>query len=281
MKKYISIIIVIINWSVLLALPNKISKVQYCKKNILNSKSKIDALDAINNLRNNLKDTLFVELDTKDTSKYNKQVQNHREALWLNTLCYLKQAEFSEFRARLCYLDLAAKPIMKLLYLPAPYPKKFPTVTKTENIRKQLKLTIKNECLTYFKSIENKQSAIDPTIRLCNVVIHDMLEEEKYTDEYFQKQLTKKIIKASNEDDFAVTEYLNIAKMYGDTHLLERPIEEIREKVLSEGKAYCELIQWYKDNDIVISKNPFMLIKEAVELYPNFFDRAIELGLPF
>lgn len=105
--------------------------------------------------------------------------------------------------------------------------------------------------------------------------------EAEFTDEYFEELLTTSIKKASNENDFAVTEYLNIAKMYGDTHLLERPIEEIREEVLREGQAFMELLQWYKDNGIEISKNPFKLIKEAVTLYPNFFDKAIELGLPF
>jgi hypothetical protein len=105
--------------------------------------------------------------------------------------------------------------------------------------------------------------------------------EAEFTDEYFAELLTTSTKKASNENDFAVNEYLNIAKMYGDTHLLERPIEEIREEILGEGQAFMELLQWYKDNGIEISKNPFKLIKEAVTLYPNFFDRAIELGLPF
>lgn len=105
--------------------------------------------------------------------------------------------------------------------------------------------------------------------------------EAEFTDEYFAELLTTSIKKASNENDFAVTEYLNRAQMYGDTHLLERPKEEIRSELLKEGQAFMELLQWYKDNGIKISKNPFILIKEAVTLYPNFFDRAIELGLPF
>ena len=105
--------------------------------------------------------------------------------------------------------------------------------------------------------------------------------EAEFTDEYFDELLTTSIKKASNENDYAVTEYLNRAQMYGDTHLLERPKEEIRKEVLVEGQAFMELLQWYKDNGIEISKNPFKLIKEAVTLYPNFFDRAIELGLPF
>lgn len=103
----------------------------------------------------------------------------------------------------------------------------------------------------------------------------------EFTDEYFEELLTTSIKKASNENDFAVTEYLNIAQMYGDTHLLERPKEEIRSEVLLKGQAFMDLLQWYKDNGIEISKNPFKLIKEAVTVYPGFFDRAIELGLPF
>lgn len=105
--------------------------------------------------------------------------------------------------------------------------------------------------------------------------------EAEYTDEYFDELLTTSIKKASNENDYAVTEYFNRAQMYGDSHLLERPKEEIRKEVLVEGQAFMELLQWFKDNGIEISKNPFKLIKEAVTLYPNFFDRAIELGLPF
>jgi hypothetical protein len=105
--------------------------------------------------------------------------------------------------------------------------------------------------------------------------------EAEFTDEYFAELLTTSIKKASNENDYAVTEYLNRAQMYGETHLLERPKEEIRSEKLREGEAFMELLQWYNDNGIDISKNPFKLIKEAVTLYPNFFDRAIALGLPF
>lgn len=34
-------------------------------------------------------------------------------------------------------------------------------------------------------------------------------------------------------------------------------------------------------NGFEIVKTPFTIIKEAVTNYSNFFDRAIELGLPF
>lgn len=111
------------------------------------------------------------------------------------------------------------------------------------------------------------------------------LEENKYTDEYFKKLITKLKNIAEQTGECAVMEYLEIVEMYKqngyDLKEIERPIEEVRNQGLLEGIAYLELLQWYKDNGIEISKNPFKLIKEAVTLYPNFFDRAIELGLPF
>lgn len=105
--------------------------------------------------------------------------------------------------------------------------------------------------------------------------------EHKFSDTYFEEYLNNEIKKAGNEADFALNEHLEIAKMYGDTFTLERPKEEIRAELEQNGKAYLELINWYKINGIEIAKNPYKLIKEAVELHPNFFDRAIELGLPF
>jgi hypothetical protein len=105
--------------------------------------------------------------------------------------------------------------------------------------------------------------------------------EQEYSDTYFEEYLNNEIKKASNENDFALNEHLEIAKMYGDTFTLERPKEELRAELEQQGKAYLELINWYKTNGIEIAKNPFTIIKEAVTSYPNFFDRAIELGLPF
>jgi len=105
--------------------------------------------------------------------------------------------------------------------------------------------------------------------------------EAKYTDTYFEEFMNNEIKKAGNENDFALNEHLEIAKMYGDTFTLERPKEELRAELELQGKAYLELINWYKTNGIEIAKNPFTIIKEAVTSYPNFFDRAIELGLPF
>jgi hypothetical protein len=105
--------------------------------------------------------------------------------------------------------------------------------------------------------------------------------EQEYTDTYFEEYLNNEIKKAGNENDIALNEHLEIAKMYDDTFTLESPKEEIRAELELQGKAYLELINWYKTKGIEISKNPYELVKEAVTSYPNFFDRAIEFGLPF
>jgi hypothetical protein len=107
----------------------------------------------------------------------------------------------------------------------------------------------------------------------------------QYTDEYFQNQLTKRINSAKNKGEEAIRAYLENVEMYKTNGYnlaeIERPIDEVKAEGLKEGLAYLELLNWYESNQFTIAKNPFLLIKEAIDRYPNFFDRVIELGLPF
>ncbi len=156
------------------AQPSKTNRLNYYKTNIENNINKLEVFIIINQFKHELKDTLLVD-SIKNLSK--QGFKNHKEALWLNALCYLKKAELSKFSDNMCYYDNALKPIWKLLDYPNDT--SFPLNSDVEKKRLEIQYLIQKECTLYFNSIGNKPANIDQKICLCNSIIHDMIEEEK------------------------------------------------------------------------------------------------------
>jgi len=150
--------------------PGKFSNVEYFNQFIQTNEDRVSAYENIQKLRSKLSDTLFVEKSGRDTLWLKK----HREALYLNFLCYdfasgltgndlcLKQKGLQNFQLFYQFKDL----------------KGFPSTSQYESKYEEVKHVQKLVCLNIYIQNNSDFKQIPETACGCQQVIEEMKDEQ-------------------------------------------------------------------------------------------------------
>ena len=150
--------------------PGKISNVDFFYRFIESNEDRLSALENIQKLRNKLSDTLFVEKYKEDTLWLIK----HREALYLNFLCYDYASGLSG--NNLCLKELGFKSYQ--LFYEFKELKGFPQTSQYESKYKEAKYKQKMVCIKIYIQNNSDIKQIPQSACGCIKIIKELKEEQ-------------------------------------------------------------------------------------------------------
>lgn len=158
-------------WNELFAQPKEMSNLEFYNKFILLNDDRVSVVENIKKLRIKLTDTLFLEEKGMDTTWLKK----HRQALYLNFLCYEYQASLSG-ENKSCWQQIGFENYKRFYFYKDL--KGFPDKNEYENRYLEAKYRLTEFCIKIFIQNKTDLNRIPETACACKQVIQELKKEE-------------------------------------------------------------------------------------------------------